>query len=67
MATNGILSSSEFREFHVSFANDLIEVSEVGGPPFLRYQNPTHFDVFYAGIATGWGSDGDWEFCGFGK
>ena len=65
--TNGILSDTEYREFLVEFANDFIKVSRVGEPPFMSFQNPTSFDVAYIGISSGWGSDGYWQFCGFGK
>ena len=33
----------------------------------MSFKNPASFSVSYAGISTGWGSEGDWEFCGFGK
>ncbi len=61
------MSTTEYREFRISFVDDFVEVSRVGSPPFMSFKNPASFSVSYAGISTGWGSEGDWEFCGFGK
>ncbi len=66
-STPAILSGTEYREFLISFANDLIEVGIVGSSPFISYQSSTSIDVSYIGITTGYGSEGSWEFCGFGK
>jgi hypothetical protein len=62
-----VLSTSEEREFYVSFANDLVEVGLVGEDPFISHKLECHVDVKYIGIATGWGGKADWTFCGYGK
>ena len=67
VSTVGVTSNTEYREYHISFGSNLVEVSEVGNQPFMSYKNPNGFDVSYIGISTGWGSEGIWEFCGFGK
>ena len=65
-STPDILSSTEYRQFNVSFANDFVQVSKVGeNEPFITYQNEKSYNVSYIGILTYWGSDGDWVFCGF--
>ncbi|XP_072040494.1 uncharacterized protein [Amphiura filiformis] len=62
--TPAILSATEYREFRVSFENDLVEVSRFGEAPFLRFQNTDSIDIKYVGISTGFGSEGSWKFCG---
>ena len=66
-STPDILSDTEYHEFRISFGNDFVEVSRVGGQPFMSFRNQTSFDVSYAGIATWYESEGHWEFCGLGK
>ncbi|XP_072042584.1 C-type mannose receptor 2-like [Amphiura filiformis] len=64
ISTPGFLTATEYREFRVSFENDLVEVSRIGDAPFMSFQNTDSIDVKYVGISTGWGSEGSWKFCG---
>ncbi|XP_072017442.1 uncharacterized protein [Amphiura filiformis] len=62
--TPAILNATEYREFRVSFGNDLVEVSRARDAPFMSFQNTGSINVNYVGISTGFGSDGSWKFCG---
>ncbi|XP_072013077.1 uncharacterized protein [Amphiura filiformis] len=64
--TPGELSSTECRDYNISFENgDLVTVSRVGqASPFMSFQNTNRFDVRTIGISTGFGSQGIWTFCG---
>ena len=59
----GILNPNEFREFHVSFAGEVLEVSRAGEEPFIRHNIGCSHEINYIGLASGWGSDGDWKYC----
>ena len=65
--TTGYLSGDDYRQFWASAANGLIRVgagNDVGTHQFLTYQDPNDIiDVNWAGVATGWGAEGDWVVC----
>lgn len=62
-----ILSTEEFREYYVSFADGHVDVGVVGQEPFISADIECLEDVNYIGIATGYGGTADWKFCGYGK
>ena len=62
-----VLSRKEFREFHISFANNLLEISPKGGTPILTYPINCPLEVKYIGVASGYGNAGEWIYCGHGK
>ncbi|XP_072027799.1 uncharacterized protein [Amphiura filiformis] len=61
--TPAILSATEYRQFRVSFGDDLVEVFS-DETSVMRFQNTGSIDVNYVGISTGWGSEGSFMFCG---
>jgi hypothetical protein len=65
--TTGYLSADEFRQFWASAANGLIRLgtgSIVGSHTFLTFMDTNDFvNPNWAGVATGWGSEGDWVVC----
>ena len=66
--TTNILNSGEFREFRISWAGGKISVFKAGEKtPFMTYTHSTPFPVKYVGYTTGWGSSGQFVFCGVGK
>ena len=61
------INATESREFHISFANNILEISPQGEAPILTYPINCPLEVKYIGIASGFGSAGDWIYCGRGK
>ena len=59
----GILNPNEFREFHVSFADEVLKVSRAGEEPFIRHNMGCSHDINYIGVASGYGSNADWKYC----
>ena len=59
----GILDPNELREFHVSFAGGVIEISLAGEEPFMRHTMGCSHDINYIGITSGYGADADWKYC----
>ena len=70
-STIGVLSDAEMRDFYVSFEDNLLKVGRVGkAEPFISHLMtcpvmPTYYK--YIGITSGYGTNADWVFCGFGK
>ena len=58
-----ILNPNEFTEFHVSFADEVLEVSRAGEEPFIRHNMGCSHDINYIGVASGYGSNADWKYC----
>ncbi|XP_072049546.1 uncharacterized protein [Amphiura filiformis] len=66
--TPNILNEAEYRRFYISFTDDLIQVAKNGtSPPLMSYLRTEGYNITHIGIATYWGNDGDWVFCGFGE
>ena len=67
MQTRNLITDSEFRQFWASAANGLIRVGTgnvVGQKTLMFWQDPdSGKTIDLAGVATGWGSDGDWVVC----
>ena len=65
--TTGYLNKNDYRQFWASAANGLVRIGTgnvVGLNEFMQWQDPDDIlDITYAGVATGWGSDGDWVVC----
>ena len=65
--TTGYINDVDYRQFWASAANGLIRLGSgnvVGKNTFLLWQDPDAvLDIQWAGVATGWGSDGDWIVC----
>ena len=62
-SSSRILNPNEFREFHISFVGELLEVSLAGEEPFIRHIMGCSHDINYIGVASGYGSDADWKYC----
>ena len=63
--TPGVLNCAEMLPFWVSWAAGRIHVgagTTVGDVTFLRYADPTPYQVNGLSVATGGGSTGLWEF-----
>ena len=69
--SSDVLSDAEMRDFYVSFENNLLEVGRVGeAEPFISHPMTCPvmpIDYKYIGITSGYGSNADWIFCGFGN
>ena len=70
----GMVSPDQFRSFWISFSPEgSIAVGRAGEGAFMEYSDPpgndlyrapTPIDVKYIGFSTGWGSTGEFRFCG---
>ncbi|XP_071941074.1 uncharacterized protein [Antedon mediterranea] len=63
---NGFLNSESFRKFWIDFADSTISVGAENEPAFMVYTDDNPLQVLYVGFTTGWGSNGNFQFCGFG-
>ncbi|XP_072046097.1 uncharacterized protein [Amphiura filiformis] len=57
-----ILSDTDYRDYHFSFANGHVEVS-FDGNVFISADMECLGDVRYIGIGSGRGHDADWKYC----
>ncbi|XP_072018467.1 uncharacterized protein [Amphiura filiformis] len=62
-ASPSVLSSTDYREYTVTFANGHVEVS-VDGQAFISEDMACLGDVRYIGVASGSGNEADWKVCG---
>ncbi|XP_072018585.1 uncharacterized protein [Amphiura filiformis] len=64
-ASPNVLSSTDYREYTVTFANGHVEVS-VDGQAFISADMAclVDLDVNYIGVASGSGNEADWKVCG---
>ncbi|KAJ8298660.1 hypothetical protein KUTeg_022720, partial [Tegillarca granosa] len=63
--SGNFLSENEYRDYWVSWSDGIIRVGyglHVGDNIFMEYDDPEPYDVNYAAVATGYGSEGDWIF-----
>ena len=65
--TTGMITADDFRQFWASAVNGLVRVGAgnlVGSNVIMQWQDPDAFlHVRWAGVATGWGAEGDWVVC----
>ena len=65
--TPGLISPDDYRQFWADAANGLLRLGYgniVGFHTLMTMQDSTDIqDIQYAGVSTGWGSDGDWVVC----
>ena len=62
-STPSILSPTEFRGFWITYNNGVIKVGKEGQAAFMEWTDPTPLPVNNIGYSTGWGSNGQFEFC----
>ena len=67
MDTTGYLDANDYRQFWATAANGLVRIGTgniIGFHTFISMQDQNDIqDIRYAGVATGWGSAGDWVVC----
>ncbi|XP_077996703.1 C3 and PZP-like alpha-2-macroglobulin domain-containing protein 8 [Glandiceps talaboti] len=61
--TPSILSPNEFRGFWITYNNSVIKVGKEGHAAFMEWTDPNPLPVNNIGYSTGWGSNGEFEFC----
>ncbi|XP_077978612.1 uncharacterized protein LOC144434040 isoform X2 [Glandiceps talaboti] len=61
--TPDILSPNEFRGFWIIYNNGVIKVGKEGQAAFMEWTDPTPLPVNNMGYSTGWGSNGEFQFC----
>ncbi|XP_072018636.1 uncharacterized protein [Amphiura filiformis] len=62
-----LMSPTEDKHFYITFEGSVINVGIVGMAPILSHQFDEEPIINFIGISTGWGSTGQWTFCGYGK
>ncbi|XP_033109626.1 uncharacterized protein LOC117110909 isoform X3 [Anneissia japonica] len=62
----GFLNQNRYNQFWIRFVNGEIAVGYIGDRAFMTYKDPNPLDINYVGYSTGWGSTGNFEFCGIG-
>ncbi|XP_072019677.1 uncharacterized protein [Amphiura filiformis] len=60
-----LMSPTEDKHFYVTFEGSVINVGIVGMAPILTHQFDEEPTINFIGISTGWGSTGQWTFCGY--
>ncbi len=66
--TPDLLSSTEFREFFISFdGSGTLDIGKKDQEPFMSYTHDEPYPIRFIGFSTGFGSTGMWEFLDFGK
>ena len=73
LPSTGMVSPNSFRSFWISFSPGFVAVGRAGEDAFMKcrdppgndvYSAPKPIDVKYVGFSTGWGSTGEFRFCG---
>ncbi|XP_072018635.1 uncharacterized protein [Amphiura filiformis] len=60
-----LMSPTEDKHFYITFEGSVINVGIVGMAPILSHQFDEEPIINFIGISTGWGSTGQWTFCGY--
>ena len=69
VSTPNYLSSTEFRGFWITYdlGTGKLDVGRQGLSSFMTWTDPSPIDVKYVGYSTGYGFDGQFQFCNICK
>ena len=62
-----MLNKKKLRKYVITFRKNRVTVGFPGKKPFIDTKVDCPLKVKYIGVASGYGSDADWKFCGYGK